>query len=224
MKKIVLCLLAISCFMTSFAQDGTESDFDRWKLRIKGAIIESDGVEDENVIEGAEGGSFDVSAGYLASLDLSYFFTRNFAIEGMITSSNSEATLSGNIGSGSAVTELGEFSMLLPTLMLQYHFRGEKVTPYIGAGVNYASFYDVKPSNQITDIEYENTIGPALQAGIDFDILNFKIFGKSTFLNLDAKFLLVQSEATIDTASMKDVKVDAKINPFVFGFGFGINL
>jgi outer membrane protein len=229
MKKIVLCLVAVSCFMSSFAQTDASTDFDRWKLRIKGAVIESDGVIDQDANINGENGQIRTDAGYFATLDLSYFFTKNIALEAMIANSKNEASAYASVlGGNEGITQLGDYSVLLPTLMLQYHFKGQKVTPYIGAGINYASFYDVNPSSEIVNVEYENTPGPAFQAGIDFDILNLKIFGKTTFLNLDAKLLVLNSEAIIDASnintSYQNVPADMHINPFVFSFGFGINL
>lgn len=58
-----------------------------------------------------------------------------------------------------------------PTLLLNYRFGvpGDKWRPYVGAGVNFTRFTDIR-SSIAPDVRMSDSWGPALQAGVDYAI------------------------------------------------------
>lgn len=108
---------------------------------------------------------------------------------------------------------MGKVSHLPPTLTLQWHpFPKERFSPYIGAGINYAIFYNEKDGSAATvsNINYKNTWGYAFQAGLDVAISG----GWS--VNLDVKKLMIDTEVT--TSALKSTGVN--INPWLIGVGY----
>ncbi|MFP3480474.1 OmpW family outer membrane protein, partial [Burkholderia sp. SIMBA_057] len=88
--------------------------------------------------------------------------------------------------------------LLPPTLTAQYHFfPKERVSPYVGAGINYTLFYREDAANKangiglrITDTDYENRFGWALQAGVDVALTG------NWSLNLDVKKIFLKTDVT----------------------------
>jgi outer membrane protein len=105
---------------------------------------------------------------------------------------------------------------------LQYHFFPKKrFRPYIGAGINFTIAYAEEASNSLetalggsTDVEAGNSVGWAVQAGIDYDL------DDRWFLNLDIKYVAISVDADIVTgATKREIEVD--INPVIIGAGIG---
>lgn len=111
-------------------------------------------------------------------------------------------------------TRIGSTKQLPPTLSLQYHFRPtEKFQPYLGIGINYTSFFSEKTTGPLagSDLTLGDSWGLAGQAGFDV-VLNDKVF-----LNLDFRYIDIDTKATVDNVSLGKVEVD----PFVIGGHIG---
>jgi len=111
-------------------------------------------------------------------------------------------------------TKIGSTKQLPPTLSLQYHFRPtEKFQPYVGIGINYTSFFSEKTTGPLTgtDLTLGDSWGLAGQAGFDV-VLSDKVF-----LNLDFRYIDIDTKATVDDVSLGKVEVD----PFVIGGHIG---
>ena len=65
-------------------------------------------------------------------------------------------------------TSIGSIKVLPPTLLLQYHFDGLPVKPYVGAGINYTNFSGVSLPAGVTI--NNSSWGGALQAGVDIPL------------------------------------------------------
>ena len=115
-----------------------------------------------------------VSSKTIPEVDISYFFTKNFATELVLTvPQEHDVTLAG--------TKIGTFKELPPTLTAQWHFRpGQTVDPYVGLGLNLTLISDVKLAGGALDLD-TSSVGPAAQAGVDFKV------AKQCFINLDVK-------------------------------------
>jgi outer membrane protein len=137
-------------------------------------------------------------------LDISYFFTENVALELILATAQHEVSLS-----GSAV---GDFWILPPTLMAQYHFPlGEKFKPYVGAGVNYTVVYGEDASANYSSLEVDNGFGWGLQIGVDY------MLDEHWAINADVKKLWLNVDATVNNTVRADIDVD----PWIFGVGIG---
>ena len=104
---------------------------------------------------------------------------------------------------------------------MQYHFLPDsRFSPYIGAGVNWTVFFsedlDSNFSNPGDSIDLENSFSYVFQAGFDVKLDN------DWFINLDVKYIDLNTEATIRNSSAGDIFVDdVDIDPWTFGFGIG---
>lgn len=122
-------------------------------------------------------------------------------------------------GAASANVDSGSVWLLPPTLTTQYHFNYDRFRPYVGAGVNYTIFYSVNAENAIKAVCYDNAFGVAFQGGIDYD-LNDKCF-----LNIDAKYILLNTDVTVDASNLAaGLSIPAKvdINLLLIGFCIGM--
>lgn len=226
MKKIVFALIAMSLFMTNFAQaqeDTKENDFKRWQVRLRGIGV----VPNEKATIGIIGGDVSISNALVPELDFTYFFTKNFAAELILgTAKHDVNTVGSDIsaigGPTSYDVDLGSVMLLPPTLTAQYHFfpmKDQSFKPYVGAGINYTLFYNVKEGSVVKDIEYDNAIGFAFQAG--FDVM----FDDTYFVNFDVKRLFLKTDVTVDATNLADgliIPAEVEINPWIIGLGFGM--
>jgi outer membrane protein len=110
--------------------------------------------------------------------------------------------------------KVADVKQLPPTLSLQYHFvPGGDFRPYLGAGFNATLFFDEETTGAIegTDLKLGTSYGPALQAGFDLDI------GDTWFLNFDARWIDIDTRATLSGTSLGTVNID----PITYGLSFG---
>ncbi len=171
-------------------------------------------------------GEAEVDNDYIPELDFTYFFTDNIAAEliagtsrhrvkGVMNSSFSSAL-------GSSV-DVGKVSLLPPTLTVQYHFfPKERVSPYIGAGVNYTLFYKEDAANSVnangiavTETDYKNKFGWALQAGVDVALVG------NWSLNFDVKKIFLKTDVTAQTNLGVPVTSSVRLDPWLVGVGVG---
>lgn len=146
-----------------------------------------------------------VSAANKATLEVDFtrFLTNNVAVELILATTKHDISASG--------TALGSVGVLPPTLTAQYHFSPEAtIKPYLGAGVNYTRFYsaNLSPGYGVES----NSFGPALQAGVDFQI------DKNLFINVDVKKLFIKTDVTY----YGTYATTLTLNPVVFGVGMGM--
>jgi len=219
MRKIVFAIMALSLMTVNFinAQDKEEksNEFKRWQVRLRGVGVVT---PNQSANIGIIGGDVQISDAFIPELDFTYFFTEHFAAELILGTAKHDVkainTIAGDI-------DLGSAWLLPPTLTAQYHFytSDKKIfKPYIGAGVNYTLFYNVK-SGAVADVEYDNTLGYAAQVGFDL-MLDDKFF-----INVDAKRLFLSTDVTVDGTNLVPglvVPAEVDIDPWLFGIGVGM--
>ncbi|MDR7047599.1 outer membrane protein [Duganella sp. 3397] len=145
-----------------------------------------------------------VSDKTIPEVDISYFFTPNWAAELVLTyPQKHDVFLDGG--------KIGSFKHLPPSLLLQYHFTNSTpFKPYVGAGVNYTRISSVNLLNGGADLE-NDSFGLAVQAGVDYQL------DKNWSLNFDVKKVQIRSDVFIGGAKASRVKVD----PVLIGVGVG---
>ena len=219
MRKIVFAIMALSFMTVNFvnAQDKEEksTEFKRWQVRLRGVGVVT---PNESAKIGIIGGDVEISNAFIPELDFTYFFTEHFAAELILGTAKHEVkavnTAAGNV-------DLGSVWLLPPTLTAQYHFytSDKKILkPYIGAGLNYTFFYNVK-SGGVADVEYDNALGYAAQLGFDL-MLDDKFF-----INVDAKRLFLSTDVTVDASNLApglSIPAEVDIDPWLFGVGVGM--
>ena len=215
-KTIFIMLLACLAMFTSVNAQETETEtnnaeFSKWQARFRLILV----APNESATIEAIGGDVEICTAFVPELDFTYFFTENWAAELILATTNHDVKA---VSTAAGDINLGDVWLLPPTLTLQYHFTGGKLKPYLGTGINYTIFYGVDEGPVADSVDYDNSIGFALQAGLDYAL------GDKWFLNLDLKQIFLQTDATVNatTALGATVGADVDINPLVIGFGFGM--
>ena len=192
MKKNLLAL-AILCATTAGAayaqQDG------QWLVRARAVHLDS--------ANGGAAGAAGVSINdkWIPEVDVSYFFTPNFAAELILTYPQKHDVRLGG-------TKIGSVKHLPPTLLAQYHFTGlGAFKPYVGAGVNYTRFSGVDIAGGALTVK-KNSWGPALQLGFDYAL------DKHWSLNLDVKKVYIDTTVSGGVGKFK-------VDPVLVGLGLG---
>ena len=147
------------------------------------AILVSPTEESGPVTPSFPTGSVGVSDRAAPELDFTYMVTDHIGAELILATTKHDITGRGAL---SGLGEVASTRVLPPTLTLQYHFAPKShVRPYVGAGINYTTFYSADASRSLesaigkTDVHLKDSFGYALQAGIDVDI------SPRVFLNVD---------------------------------------
>ena len=203
MKKSVLAIALCSLAALSsqaFAQQTQEGS---WLVRVRAVNLDPANKSDPIGGVGAPD-RLTINSKVIPELDISYFFTPNWATELVLTyPQKQKVSLDG--------TQIGTFKHLPPTLTLQYHFTPEKtISPYVGAGINYTRISSVDLLNGAATLE-KSSVGLALQAGVDFKIYN------NWSINLDVKKVQIRSDVNTAAGQLSAVKVD----PWLVGVGVG---
>lgn len=203
MKKLIFSAILACLFMfDAQAQDDktiSSDNYSKWQIRFRAlSVIPS---PSDNI----DGVDVDISTAFTPEFDFTYFFNKNVAAELILATTKHDVEIENG-------ADLGHVWLLPPTLNLQYHFYANDFKPYVGAGINYTIFYGVD-GGDLDDIDYENTVGFSLQAGVDYNLT------EKWFLNFDIKKLFLETNVTPEGAT-ESSKVG--IDPLIIGLGVGM--
>ena len=196
MKKTLIAIAAAASALTAgtaFAQsfDGTSP----WMVRMRAVHLDSS--------NGGAAGNAGVSINnkVMPELDVSYFFSPNFAAELVLTyPQKHDVRLLGE--------KIGSLKHLPPTLLAQYHFTNfGGFKPYLGAGVNYTRFSNVNIADGALTVK-KNSFGGALQVGFDYAL------DKNWSLNFDVKKVFIDTKVSGGVGKFK-------VDPLLIGVGVG---
>ncbi|MGC6341735.1 OmpW family outer membrane protein [Bisgaard Taxon 45] len=153
---------------------------------------------------------FDVNSNAQLGLTATYMATDNLGVELLAATPFSHEITLGN-------TLVGKTKHLPPSLYAQYYFldKDAKARPYVGAGVNYTTFFSEKERlNGVTDLKLKDSWGPAFNAGVDIQV------AENLFLNTAVWYAKIKSKATFKLNG-EEHKVNVKLDPTVFFVGLG---
>ncbi|KPF57457.1 hypothetical protein D621_08425 [beta proteobacterium AAP51] len=140
-------------------------------------------------------------------VDITYFFSPSFAAELVLTYPQKH-DLRSNGG------KIGTLKHLPPTLLAQYHFTGlGGFRPYVGAGLNYTRFSDVKFDPAVAALQpsiKKSSTGLALQLGVDVPVGGW-------LFNVDVKKVKLETDVFAGATKAGTFKVD----PVLFSVGLG---
>jgi len=166
-------------------------------------------------------GGIDVNDANTLGVDITYMMTDNFGLELMLdTSSKHDIVGTGGIA-GLAV---GDVTVLPPSVIAMWHFMPKNnIRPYVGAGLNYTMFFSESTTSDLTTalgatstgLSVDDTLSLVFQAGVDIDI------NKSWYVSLDAKYIDMNTTATVQVNGADAATVDFDVNPLVLGVGVG---
>lgn len=153
-------------------------------------------------------GSFNVSNNTQLGLTFTYMATDNIGVELLAATPFRHKVGTGPTGTIATVHQLP------PTLMAQWYFGDaqSKVRPYVGAGINYTTFFDEEGRGALagTDVSVDSSWGMAGQVGLDMAI------NDRWFVNASA--WLIDIDTDVHTAVGT---INTSIDPVAFMFGVG---
>lgn len=200
MKKALLIAGVIALSTASSFSQAQESP---WLVRVRAVHISpADKSDPVNGVGASD--RITVSTKTIPEVDISYFFTPNWAAELILTyPQKHDVYLDGK--------SIGTFKHLPPTLTLQYHFTPQSsFSPYVGAGINYTRISNVDLLNGAATLD-NNSFGLALQAGLDYKI------DRHWLVNVDIKKVQIRSDVSTAAGKISNVQVD----PWLIGVGVG---
>lgn len=209
---VAVMMLATGAATGAMAQ--TASD---WQVARKGDWIVtgrltdvSSSADDSIFTSGGVDTGLNVDVGHdvMPTLGFTYFLTDNISVEAILGATQHEIRAQG----GMTDVAVHETWVLPPVVTLQYRPMPEaRVSPYVGAGINYMLFFEGEDKNGFT-VDLEDGFGYALQAGADVALT-----GPWT-LNVDVKKVWFDTEATVNGGALTS---DVNLDPWVVSVGFG---
>lgn len=171
-------------------------------------------LPDEGAKVSVIGGDADISDEVVPTVSLEYYFTDNFSAELMCCAARHDVKA---VNTALGTVDLGKITHFPPTVTAKYHFtQFGALKPYVGAGVNYTHFFDesVPAGGPVTRISYDDSFGPALQAGADYSL------GDHWSVFADARKIWINTDVTIDAGPTR-INADVDIDPWVVTLGVG---
>lgn len=188
-------------------------------VRLRGIMV-APNEDSGGVLPAFPGEEVSVDNNAMPEIDLTYMASDHIGFE--LIAATTKHTAAGVSGTTGSIGKLASTWVLPPTLTVQYHpVANGPVRPYVGAGVNYTLFYSEKASDGLesavgpTAVELDDSFGWALQAGVDIDLT------EGVFLNLDVKYIDIDTTATLRTTAAGTQAVDIDLDPLVVGVGVG---
>lgn len=230
MKKLVLSVLLAAAFAptVSMAEQGD------WVIRLRAASVNPNddsrlGKTVNNLLGApvmSPGADLVVDNNLIPELDISYYLTKNIALELILaTGSKHDVKIKGDSAGVVGNQHLGEVDALPPTLTAQWHFNpDQKFDPYVGVGVNYTVMLDRYLRGESGAINGNkikidrDSFGFAVQAGFDVNLDN------GWLVNADVKYITLDTDVELRGPVTGGVwrKIDSlDINPWVIGIGIG---
>ena len=198
--KTLITTFALASGLALTAQPATAVEKGDWLVRF--------GLANVNPNDGSSGVVADDAVGVEDDTQLyinaTWMFSDNMGLDILgATPFTHDITLDG--------TKFAETKHLPPTVGVQYHFSPKSnVRPYVGAGINYTTFFSEEATAVITSLSLDDSWGLAVQAGVDVDI------NDNWFFNADLRYINIETTAETNLGN-----IDVEIDPWVIGLGVG---
>lgn len=169
--------------------------------------------ESDEITGIAAGAKVEADSGTSLGLNFTYMATDNIGIELLAAwPFGHDIKAKGSIA---ALGKVAETDQLPPTVTVQWHFAPQSnIRPFVGAGVNYTTFFNTKTTGALTDVglNLDSSWGLAAVAGVDIDVTS------DWFVSGQVYYMDIDSEATIGDGIGK---YDVAIDPWVVMLGIG---
>ena len=151
-----------------------------------------------------------VSDKVFPEVDVTYFITRQWSTELILTYPQDHAVSVAGVGN------IGTIRHLPPCLTVQYHYpiKKSRFTPYIGAGVNFTWITSSNLAAAGIPLDVSRTsFGLVTQIGVDYSL------GKHLYLNFDYKHINLNPDLKIKATGAHLSNVE--VNPDLLSVGVG---
>jgi outer membrane protein len=219
-------LLAAGALLALAASPAFGYEAGTWVLRAGVGVVAPD--SDNLVInDGIDTTTIDVDDGTSLTLMGTYMFTPNWGFDVLASwpfnhDINVSITDNADPGFNPLSAKIAETDHLPPTFSIQYHFLPDgTLQPYVGAGLNYTTFFNTDVEQVltdltgVTDIDLDDSFGLALQLGADWT------FGNRWLLNFDLRWIDIESDLTVSDGVDSEKLGTVKIDPWVYSINIG---
>ena len=202
---VVVVVVAVVLALLSVGEALAQED-SPWLVRVRVLSVMPD---DDSTAITTIGGNAKVDDNVTIDLDISYFFTANLALELILGVSQHDVEA---VNTSVGTVDLGDVTLLPPTLTLQYHIMPEATCrPYVGLGINATHFFD-EDAGGADGISYDDNLGIALQAGLDYGVT------EDWALNVDVKKVYLDTDVDVQALGTT-VSTTVDIDPWIIGIG-----
>lgn len=232
MKKVLTMGLAVALAGGSVV--GYAYEQGDWILRVGATTVDPDTDSDDINLPGGLVAEADVDSDTQLGIIPAYMVTDQFAIEVLAATPfkhDIEAQGQGSIKGTNL--DAGSTKQLPPTVSVQWYPRGGQSgwQPYIGAGLNYTTFFDEDADNQLigllgdltmgavddANLDIDDSWGIAFQAGVDIPIDEHWAFNAGVwYIDIDTT---AEITAKANGATAATVKFDVELDPWVYNVG-----
>lgn len=160
-------------------------------------------------------GGFNVSNNTQAGMTFTWMATDNVGVELLAATPFRHKVGTGPTG------DIATVHHLPPTLMAQWYFgdAGSKLRPYVGAGVNYTTFFDEKFNDTgkaagLSDLSLKDSWGVAGQAGLDY------LINRDWLINMSVWYMDIDTEVRFKAGDQQQ-NINTRLDPWVFMFSAG---
>jgi len=160
-------------------------------------------------------GGFNVSNNTQAGMTFTWMATDNVGVELLAATPFRHKVGTGPTG------DIATVHHLPPTLMAQWYFgdAGSKVRPYVGAGVNYTTFFDEKFNDTgkaagLSDLSLKDSWGAAGQVGLDY------LINRDWLINMSVWYMDIDTEVRFKAGDQQQ-NISTRLDPWVFMFSAG---
>jgi len=220
-------VLAASALLASLAVPAQAYDAGDWIFRAGVGTVDPKSnnlsIVDDTVAPPLSVG-VNVDSGTSLTLMGTYMFTKNWAFDVLASwpfKHDIDATVSD--GQTTVTFPLASTEHLPPTFSVQYHFMPDgQFQPYVGAGVNYTTFFSIKEDAAATDpdvlgpfsLKLDDSWGLAAQIGADW------LFNENWLINLDVRWINIETDAKVDGEKIGTVVIDPIVYSVNIGYKF----
>jgi outer membrane protein len=187
--KTLVSALALGVAAASFAAPAMAQSQGDWTFGV--GVINVNPKSDNGTLAGA---AATIDDNTQLSLTAEYFIRDNLGIELLAASPfEHDIALGGS--------NIGSTKQLPPTLSLVYHIpTNGKVTPFVGVGVNYTTFFSEESS--LGTLDLDNSFGFAATVGADWQI------SERGALRLNVRYMDIDTDARLNGAPIGKAEID----------------
>ncbi|ELY6244596.1 outer membrane protein OmpW [Cronobacter universalis] len=207
MKKLIVALALAGCF------SGMASAHEAGEFFMRAGTATVRPSEGSDNVLGM--GGFKVNNNTQLGLTFTYMATDNIGVELLAATPFRHKVGLGPTG------DLATVHQLPPTLMAQWYFGDSqsKVRPYIGAGINYTTFFDedfndTGKKNGLSDLSVDDSWGAAGQVGLDYMV------NKDWLINMSVWYMDIDTTVKFKAGGQQQ-NIDTRLDPWVFMFSAG---
>ncbi len=160
-------------------------------------------------------GGFNVDNNTQLGLTFTWMATDNVGVELLAATPFRHKVGTGPTG------DIATVHQLPPSLMAQWYFgdASSQVRPYIGAGVNYTTFFDESFNSTgkaagLSDLNLKDSWGAAGQVGLDY------LINRNWLINMSVWYMDIDTEVKFKASGVQQ-NVNTRLDPWVFMFSGG---